>query len=140
MATKATFLGPIWQERFNKLKAAFGDSVFTSYDAADVLGVSKNYTFNALWYYEKIGKIKLVVRSLDLADVAGTSAVTNYYSFDFSKEKDEVIDAIATQYDPVPLEERTLEIQLFGEERERYEAFKSKRDQLGELLRDDRED
>ena len=104
MANSATFLGPVWQERFNKLKAAFGDSVFTPYDAADVLGMPKSYTLNALWFYAKTGKVKLVVRSLDLVDVAGTSAVTNYYSFDFSKEKDEVIDAIATQYDPVPLE------------------------------------
>lgn len=115
-------LSPLAQERVAMLLAEFGLGVFTTSEANGILG------FKTLWetvkFLESVsnrGELKKLASAFDLQGYVIGSKAQNSYSFDQTKTLDDVLELL----DPIPPENRSLEIQLFGQERERYEQIRA---------------
>lgn len=102
----------------DKLKAAFEDSIFSYVDAGKVLNVAPYTAACVIRYGREVGKIKRVITSLRLALYVGGQygQPRHLYSFDLNKEEHDALDA----FDPIPANERALDIQLKGDEFMRY--------------------
>ena len=121
-----------WKRRCNLLREVFGDSLFTAAEAAPILGLTTNSITHVFKILARRRLVFCVAHSMDLREYNPTST-SNYYSFNGNWTLDDVIDEICAKNDPVPEEDRTLEIQLFGDERKRYEEIRARRMRYGTM-------
>ena len=109
------------EERAAALRAAFGSDVFTTRDAERVFkGYSYSFARNTVCLLTKRGDVKRVATRKQLEDYLPARIAADFYAFDFTKTEDDVLE----KFDPVPPEERTIEVQLFGDELERYQEIR----------------
>lgn len=117
-----------WRARRESARAHFEDRVFTVREASELWGVCYNHANTALAVYSARGDIKKVVdaardgKSYFAYTVDGEvveKRLANYYSFDFSKTLDDVLEL----FDPIKKDARTLSPQLFGRVRARYDLL-----------------
>lgn len=108
------------KDRLAKLRELFGSGFFTTSEvknALDFQTLSAAHDF--LTAAVKKGELLKVASGLDLKEYLGNAE--NVYSFDRTKTVDDVLE----RFDPIPPEERTLEVQVVGPERERYEQIRT---------------
>lgn len=105
------------REQLEQFHNAIGDGVFCVYDVAEKLGIDKGIAEYLIFaaYEEKL--IIKLVSGPTAAAMTPKRINAAFYSFDHNKTAEAVLD----RFDPIPLESRTLEPQLLGEEAVRYQ-------------------
>lgn len=104
-------------ERERALRAAFGSDVFTVVDARGALrNYSRAFTYDTLRALVERGVLNRTTSRKKLLDYLPPYTAADYFSFDFSKTEDDVLE----KFDPIPPDERTLDVQLFGDAQKRY--------------------
>lgn len=122
----------LWKERCVTLRETFGRRLFTAEDAAEILKINSNTIVKVFRILARRRVVFCIVHALVLREY-GKKSTRNYYSFDRSWTEEDAIDEIIGDDDPIPEEERTLEIQLFGDERKRYEEIRARRMRFGTM-------
>lgn len=117
-----------WSNRVGAMREIFGDSVFTRFDVARELNISWTAA-GGVTYLVNSGDLFVVVSGYKLRSITNGRRCASFYSFDADKDVDDVLAYLdgEYEYEPVPAEEQTLDVQLFGEERARYEFVRAAR-------------
>lgn len=111
--------GELARRRLDRLEEIFGGSCFCQNDVAAALGVSLQTAGTVCRFGVREGRLTFVCRAAD--ETADSTSPFKYYSFDPEADSRDVVDA----FDPIPFDERSLEIQLVGEDRRRWLEVKN---------------
>lgn len=111
--------GELARRRLDRLEEIFGGACFCQNDVAAALDVSLQTAGTVCRVGVEDGRLTLVCRAANV--YAESTSAFNYYSFDPTATACDVVDA----FDPIPFDERSLEIQLVGEDRERWLEVKN---------------
>ena len=108
------------KDRLAKLRELFDSGFFTTSEVKSALGFRTLIAaYDFLEAAAKNGELKKVASGQELKNYV--TGAENVYSFDRTKTVDDVLE----RFDPIPPEERTLEVQVVGPERERYEQIRT---------------
>lgn len=111
----------------NQLEAKLQDDVFNTSVAARLLGVSRAIAAAALRQAVTLKRVKILLTPCTFGRYISGAHPCHVFSFDFTKDENDALDA----FDPIPVDKRSLDIQLIGDERKRYlELLTRKRAQI----------
>ena len=105
-------------EQLDKLFDAFGLNPFTAEQASKTLNVKHGRVKRILQESRNVLKRLWVPRETT------KGGATQYYTFNTKLDAFEILE----RQDPIPLEKRTLDVQLVGEDARRFEEIKRYRD------------
>ena len=111
-----TVFSQVKEERLDRLQEYVGGALFTKPDAMKALGITDKAAGELNRYGVRTRRIKLVATAHALQQIEAPQPCFDTFSFDFTKTED---DAFAP-FDPIPKEERTLDLQLIDDALLRY--------------------
>lgn len=105
------------------MRDAFGLKPFVIKDVASVLpGLSYSALRATIRRFENKGEIKQVATKGQLMEFLPIAQCHDYYTFNLDLKEDKFLDSI----DPVPFDERSLDVQLFGDALKRYQEIRER--------------